>query len=118
MTAFGGQRSLELARRSGALGDEHALAVPDLDDAHHREAVQRLADGRAPDAHPLRQLPFGRQACPGGQFSHRIQDLLRNRLGQLPPGRLLINSSGGRSSSSVTRLRSISSISTPSGSKT
>ena len=87
--SFGGNDRSSVARDRRPLGDEHALAVADLDDAHHREAVQRLADGRAPDAHALRQLPFGRETSPRRQLADGLQDLLRHRLGQLLPRRLL-----------------------------
>ena len=76
--------SLDLHRR---VGHEHALAVADLDDAEHREAVQRLAHGRAADAELLRQLALGRHLRARRQLADGRQQLLGDRLGELSPGR-------------------------------
>ena len=79
----GDRRGLAVGRRLA--GDEHALAVADLDDAEHREAVQRLADGRSADAELPRQLALRGHLRARRQLADRRQELLGHRLRQLAP---------------------------------
>ena len=50
-----------MRRRSRGLGQDGAVAVPDLDDADDLERDEGLAQGRAADAETLRELALGGQ---------------------------------------------------------
>ena len=56
-----GADRLDDAPRSRGLGEDGAVAVPDLDDADDLERDEGLAQGRAADAETLRELALGGQ---------------------------------------------------------
>ena len=76
-----------LAVRGRLVRHEDALAVADLDDPEHCQAVERLAHGRAADAELFRQLALRRNPRSDRQVSDAREELIGNGLGELSPRR-------------------------------
>ena len=56
----------------GMFGDEDALAVPDLDLAQQRQAMQSLTESRTPDSKLTGQLALRRNSCTLRQYANSL----------------------------------------------